>query len=193
MPSHRIELSPDSPVIPPPTPRLGSVHALGLSDVLRAQLQPCQLAGLVDELDELRKPLLESFEDARRAYEDLASRHNGDSLGTVRAAEAKLESAAYTLRILAAMRSDVPSTTPREPFELVGPATMVSTVIEGAARDAIDSAAELLRSSTTPNSAADLKLREFATAAQAWIETCLDCRAIELYSFDPDFHSPPEL
>lgn len=56
------------------------------------------------QLDELRKPLLESFENARRAYEDLASRNNGDSLGTVGASEAKLESAAYTLRILAAMR-----------------------------------------------------------------------------------------
>lgn len=70
---------------------------------------------------------------------------------------------------------------------------MVSTVIEGAARDAVDSAAELLRSSTTPNSVADRKLCELATAARAWIETYIDCRAIELYSFDPDYQSPPKL
>jgi hypothetical protein len=189
---HRIELSLNSPVIPTPPPSIGSVQALGLSDFLRAELQPCQLAGLIDELDELRKPLLESFGAARRAYEELASRENGDPLGTVNTAESKLESAAYTLRILAAMQSAVPSTRPRDPFVVVGPATMVSSVIEGATRHIVVSTAELLRS-RMPSSETDRKLRELAIAAQAWIETYIDCRAIELYSFDPDCHSPPEL
>jgi hypothetical protein len=193
MQSHRIELSLDSPVIPAPAPRIGSVQALGLSDVLRTELQPCQLAGLLDELDELRKPLLESFGAARRAYEELVSLYNGESLGTVNAAESNLESAAYSLRILAAMRSAIPSTTPRDPFALVGPATMVSSLIEGATRNVVDSTAELLRSSKLPNFETDRKLRELAIAAQAWIETYIDCRAIEMYSFDPDYHAPPGL
>jgi hypothetical protein len=66
MQSHRIEPSGESPLLPASTPRIGSVQALGLSDVLRAELQPCQLAGVVDELNELRRPLVESFEVARR-------------------------------------------------------------------------------------------------------------------------------
>ena len=45
MQSHRSELSAERPLRPAPTPAIGSVQALGLSDVLRVELQPCQLAG----------------------------------------------------------------------------------------------------------------------------------------------------
>jgi hypothetical protein len=193
MQSHRIELSAERPVAPTSTPRIGSVQALGLSDVLRAELQPCQLAGIVDELDELRGPLVETFEAARRGWEQVASRNGGEPLGAAAAAESTLESAVYSLRVLSGIRSELPSATPREPFALVGPATMVSMLITGAARNVADTLAELLRSSTRPNSAMDGKLRELAIAAQAWVETYIDCRSIEWYSFDPDFELPPEL
>jgi hypothetical protein len=53
--------------LPSPPPRIGSVHAMGLSDVLRLELQPCQLAGFADELGELRGSLGETYETARGA------------------------------------------------------------------------------------------------------------------------------
>jgi len=193
MQSHRIEASAQRPLRPAPSPTIGSVQALGLSDVLRAELQPCQLAGIVDELDELRGPLLELLEVARRGWEELASRNGGDPLGAAAAAEAKLESAAYSLRVLSAIRSELPSTTPDEPFAVVGPATMVSTLIVGAARNVADTLAESLRSSARPSSATDSALQQLAIAAQAWVETYIDCRSIEWYCFDPDFELPPEL
>jgi hypothetical protein len=193
MQSHRIEPSGESPLLPAPTPRIGSVQALGLSDVLRAELQPCQLDGIVDELDELRGPLVESFEVARRGWEELAPRNGRGPRGDASTAEAELESAAYRLRVHSAIRSALPSTTPTEPFAIVGPATMVSILIVGAARNVADTLAEFLRSSTGPNTAMHGKLRELAIAAHAWVETYIDCRSIEWYSFDRDFELPPEL
>jgi acetyl-CoA carboxylase carboxyltransferase component len=95
--------------------------------------------------------------------------------------------------VLAAIRAELPSTTPDEPFAVVGPATMVSTLIAGAARDAADTLAESLRSSARPSPATHSTLRELAIAARAWVETYIDCRSLEWYCFDADFELPPEL
>ena len=76
MQSHRSEPFPTAPLRPSEAPEVASVQALGLSDVLRVELQPCQLAGLIEEVDERRGPLRETFERARDRWEAL-SRNNG--------------------------------------------------------------------------------------------------------------------
>jgi hypothetical protein len=189
MQPHRSELFPTARLRPNAAPEVASVQALGLSDVLRVELQPCQLAGLIDELDERRGPLHETFEHARDRWEVL-SRDNGVvSPRTASVAESQLEGVAYALRVLAAIRSQIPAPRPDEPFAIVGPAITVSEIIVAAARNAADELGELLRapSSATAHADTSKKLRELATTAQAWVETYADCHAVEWYRFDPEW------
>src|SRR5687768_10626462 len=93
-----------------------------------------QLAGLIDELDGARHPAPRVLRRrstrhrrARVAQQPRFAGNRGGEAGVL----------LLRVRIIAAMRTDVPPAPPTEPFEPVGPATMVSAV-EGAARNAID-------------------------------------------------------
>jgi hypothetical protein len=189
MHSHRIELFPTAPLTPSEVPELASVQALGLSDVLRVKLQPCQLVGLIDEVDERRGPLGEAFEQARERWEALSCDDGTVSPGAPSVAEGRLWSAAYALRVLAAIRSQIPAEHDGQPFALVGPAITISEIITGAARNVVDELGELLLAQTSSTSHAETynKLRELASAAHAWIETYIDCHAVEWYRFDPEW------
>jgi hypothetical protein len=55
----------------PDAPAVTTVQGLGLCDVLRVELQPCQIAGAIDELDERRGPLEESYQRARTQWSAL--------------------------------------------------------------------------------------------------------------------------
>lgn len=153
------------------------------------ELQPCQLAGLIDEVDERRGPLRETFEHAHDHCEAL-SRDNGPALPSAAFdAEAQLSSATYALRALSAIRSQIQAHPTDHPFAIVGPATTVSEIITAAARNAACELGELLRAepSSSPQAERYTKLRELTSAAQAWVETYIDCHAVEWYRFDPDW------
>jgi hypothetical protein len=154
-------------------------------------LQPCQRVGLIDELEELNGPMREAFDAARDRWKDLLSLKAGEPLHEATLAEATLESKAYALRVVAAIQSQVPAGVTEEPFEIVGPATMVSNLIEGAVRNAADRLGESLRSPSRPNAQTRGRLRELAVAVCAWVETYVDCQAVEWYSFDPNWDHVP--
>jgi hypothetical protein len=187
MQAHRSDLSAARRLRPTPPPGQGTVYGLGLTDALRVELQPCQLSELIDELDALREPLGEAFERARAEWGALTSRADGDPLGVAAAAEQRLEGAAYALRILTAIRSQVPAPGIDRPFAIVGPATTISTIITGAAQNAADRLGDSLRKRSKRDSGTRDRLRELAVAALAWVETYIDCEAIEWYRFDPDW------
>ena len=152
MQSHRSGLFAMAPLRPSEAPEVASVQALGLSDVLRVELQPCQLAGLIDEVDERRGPLRETFEHAHDRWEAL-SRDNGPVLPSVAFdAEAQLSSAAYALRVLSAIRLQIPAHPTDHPVAIVGPATTVSEIITAAARNAVYELGELLRAGPSSSS-----------------------------------------
>ena len=67
---------------------------------------------------------------------------------------------------------------------MVGPASMISQFIVGAARNAVDDLAERVR---TPVRCCEdeVRLRAALAASNAWLETYIDCEAIEWYTFDP--------
>jgi hypothetical protein len=190
MQSHPSDLSALSTLRPAPTPPPGTVRALGLSDALRVEFQPCQRSGLLDELDALREPLVEAFESARASWEAVSSPENGGSPRQARVAEEKFESKAYALRVHAAIRSQVPGAVNDEAFAIVGPASTISTLVEGAARHAADRLGEFLRAPRRDEKTRR-RLREHGVAALAWIETYIDCQAIEFYSFDAAWDHVP--
>jgi hypothetical protein len=141
----------------------GTVHGLGVCDALRIELLPVQLPWLIDELEEMRGPLEEA----------LGCASPGDEAAALR----------YELRLLRRLRAQLPPAGHAGPFTLVGPAVMVGEVVRGTLRNVAAALAELAQA----RPAADPEpLRATAAAAAAWTRTCLDCRAVEAFSFDPE-------
>ena len=103
------------------------------------------------------------------------------------AADEKLSAAAYALRLHAAMTSQIPQTPNDEPLAVVGPANTISKIIDGAARNAADEVAGLLRQLPTPPTALPAVLRDRAAVLAAWIDTYIDCHVVEWYRFDPNW------
>ena len=190
MQSHRSDLPASTTLGWTPVPGIGSVRALGLSDALSVELQPSQVQGLIDELDELRRPLTEEFEEARDRWETAGSTSLDSGSGSVRTEEENMSRAGYALRALGAIRSQLPQHSGGEPVIVVGPSTTISAAISGAAISATLDLAEVLQKPHRGREAMN-ELHELAVAALAWVETYLDCYAVEWYSFDPHWDYVP--
>jgi hypothetical protein len=172
-----------------PVPNPSRVKGLGLSDALRVELEPCQIAGLIDELEERRGPLNEAFEQARTRWEAIVEQEpapwNAASL------KHELSRSAYALRILRMLRAQLPALDQREPVVVVGPARAISGLIAAVAQNAVDELAELLRQPLRSDGKREARLRTAMAAVVAWMETYLDCEALEWFTFDPPYDADP--
>jgi hypothetical protein len=136
--SPRMSSRPTCRWVPVPAPRPISIQALELRDALRAEVQPCQLTGSDRRARRTPTPLREKCDDALRAYEALARSSKWRRRLVGRSARGEGRKRGVPLRGGYGEGGSVPAAMPEE----VVPATMVSTVIEGAARQAVDSATE---------------------------------------------------
>jgi hypothetical protein len=166
-------------------PNPSKVRGLGLCDVLRVELEPCQIAGAIEELEEWRGPLSETFEQARTRWDEVADKESPGPLG--RKHEHELSRSAYALHVLSRLRAQLPTLDHDQPVVVVGPASMVSHFIAGAARNAVDDLAESIRPPLKAGGEAEAKLRTALAAANAWLDTYMECEALEWYTFDPPF------
>jgi hypothetical protein len=160
-----------------------SVHGFGLCDALRVELQPCQIAGAIEELEERRGPLNEAFERARTRWDAVADEaRSADSV----AVEEELSRSAHALHVLSALRGQLPTAQHDAALTIVGPATTISELVAATARNAVDDLAELIRESPKTDERAQTKLREATAAVAAWVKTYIDCEALEWFTFDPE-------
>jgi hypothetical protein len=211
---------------PPP---VGSVRGLGYVDVLRLELPPAQLPWLVELINELRRSI-ETDAGFWRARASAASDER-DGSPDMREPEKELERLAYKLEVLEMIRRQLPVATeavdptanpwdgplddvppepdPAEaPLVVVGPAAVMTQVIEGVAISAAETLGSSLQGPTygvdaprtgvsrpsgasgpglTPAIAA--KLRATAAAALAYTDIYVDLMLQQGYKFDPD-HEP---
>ena len=150
------------------------VRGLGVCDVLRVELAAAQVPGLIAELEELRGPLEEERLRALGALERSAAASP--------VAERDVDDVEHRLACLRAMRAQLPRPDTAAPAVLVGPADLVLETARGAARNAADELAEALRRSAHDPDA----VRERAAIVQAWVDTWMDCRAVESFAFEPE-------
>ena len=66
-----------------------------------------------------------------------------------------------------------------------GPASALSDLIAVAARNAVDDLGEATRASPSTGEDARARLRAAVTAVVAWLDTYIECQALEWVSFDP--------
>jgi hypothetical protein len=140
-----------------------TVSGLGVCDALRLELVPVQLPWLADELDEMRGPLEEALLRSR------AEQSADDAAGHE-----------YELRLLRMMRAQLAD---ERATVFVGPTGMVDEAARGAMRNVVGALAELVheRETVDPD-----RLRETAAAANAWVRTFVDLRAVVAFNFDPE-------
>jgi hypothetical protein len=187
MQTHRTALLAQPQLVPTPVPPVGTVVGLGVTDALRVELQPCQIEALLDELDELARPLAETYDQARRRSLEISRLGERAWPASVQEAERDLTAAAYALRALTALRAQVPSTRPMASLALVGPTDLLTTVIAGAAQNVAATLVRLLDEPDRRDRRATERLRRLAAAAKAWTETYADCQTVEWFSFDPNW------
>jgi hypothetical protein len=134
------------------------VRGLGVVDALSVEVEPPAVAWLAEAADDLR---LEAH------------------------GEADAGAARYRAEVLTMISEQLPAgdSPGAEPVTIVGPAAMVRRLVHAAARR---SAATLSGALRDADHAAD-RLREVAAATAALTEALVAIRAIEGYSFDPDY------
>jgi hypothetical protein len=231
MHNHRNESTEPAPRRANTPPPVGDVHGLGLVDVLRIELRPAQQHWLVDEIDALRCSCETDMAHwrARRDGSQDSPKLDGPKL---REAERQLDYLAYKLQVLALIREQLPlgdeaaaaavasswddpadhpapePEPPGAPLVVVGPAAVITALVEGATRNAAEALATALggpapgadppRSggrrppgSVVPGVTPAIaeKLRAAAAAAQAYTDTYVDLMLQQGYKFDPA-HEP---
>lgn len=185
MQTHGTAVAAEPQFDPSPAPRLGTVVGLGVTDVLRIEFQPCQLNGLREEIEARAALLAETYELARRKWLAISRSGEDASPSALTDAELNLAAASYVLGALTALATQLPPTPQPPPLVVVGPTDLLLTLVGAAARRAADALAEQfdgLRQEPTTE-----RLHDLAAAAQAWVQTYADCRAVESYSFDPEW------
>jgi hypothetical protein len=160
------------------------VQGLGLCDALRVRLEPCQIAGAIEQLEARQEPLRESFEHARTRWDELAERNGGPADPR---AEEDLSRSEYALRVLAKLRGQLPTADHDAPVWIVGPGSTMTSFVAGAVINAAEDLAELVRQSPRTSSKAQIGLRKATAAAAAWVETYIECEALEWFNFDPEW------
>jgi hypothetical protein len=140
-----------------------TVSGLGVCDALRLELVSAQLPWLADELDDMRGPLEEALMRARA--DDAADEAAGHE---------------YELRLLRMMRAQLADETATV---FVGPTGMVDEAVRGAMRNVVGALAELVHDREVADGE---RLRATAAAADAWVRTFVDLRAVVAFNFDPE-------
>jgi hypothetical protein len=147
-----------------PPPSVDRVCGIGVCDVLRVELEPCQLPSVRAEVEELRATV-------------------GEAIATMldRGDEAELDRLRYERRVLDLIGRQLDRS--NGPTVICGPARLMGEIITGATRLAAAEVVEHLGEKTRAGEA----LRDAAGLAAAWVETYAAAQAVEAYSFDPAF------
>lgn len=161
------------------------VQGLGRCDVLRIELQPCQIRGMVDELEERRGPLHEAFEHARGHWDELSEIQREAPQGLK--LEQDVSDAAYSLWLFGAIRAQVPAIGHDRAVTLIGPASIMADLIAAATRNAVDDLGARLRDQGGGDRDRPTDLGEATAAVAAWVATHAECEALVWFRFDKDW------
>jgi hypothetical protein len=166
---------------PPAPPPARSVSGLGVCDVWRLELSAAQWPWLLDEIEEMRRPLENALERARTEYD---TSPDGE-------AAADLDARNYELKLLAMMRAELPAIPYREAIVFTGPVPLVRELVAGTVRNVVGTLAEAVDAQRMSSPGGRERVAEVAGAAYAWAQTYLECEELERFSFDLEADPAP--
>jgi hypothetical protein len=158
------------------------VQGLGLCDVLRVVLEPCQICGMIEELEERRGPLHEAFDTARTCWDALDQAQRDGPLGNE--LQEGLSESAYALRMFIRIRAQVPAVDHDETVALIGPASIITELVAAASRNAVEDLAERLCEPAGEDPERSARLHAAAAAVTAWTSLQAECEDVVWFNFD---------
>jgi hypothetical protein len=154
------------------------VRGLGVCDALQLRLEPAQLPALLDEIEARRTAHEEALEAA------LATSTGVESARRRAEAREDRERHRRSLELLQAVRDQLPPAGSGAAFFVTGPASLISALVEGAARDAAEAPLAVANAGGTLSRDAAAQLRDAAQVAGAWAETLAAVRELEWFTFE---------
>jgi hypothetical protein len=98
--------------------------------------------------------------------------------------DALVDEREYELRLLGMMRERFPCSRHAVVTTLVGPSGLVKEAVRGTMRRVIAALSDL--AAERPTHDTDEQLRELSSAAEMWIRSHLDCKAVSGFNFDTE-------
>ena len=187
MQSHRTAGS--GPVKSSPTgPWTGRVLGLGVTDLLRVELEPAQIPSLVEQLA-VTRGVCESavVRDEARWEESPAFQKEIRPASVVEVAK-DLDASRFDLRALDVIRRQLRGGDGGEPSvtTIIGPSRIVAELVRETARRVAVSLNDLLEKPPRGDVDAQANLERAAVAAKAWVETYVECEAVVWSRFEID-------
>jgi hypothetical protein len=175
---------------PPSAPATwtGRVLGLGVTDVLRVELEPGLVPWLVDQLDVLRDVYEDTVVHDRARWEEISEFAREARLPRVIEAEKDLDVSEFELRALDMIRGQLADAGGDEtgPVAIYGPARIVAELVRETTRQVAATLRELLEEGPLGDAEARERVLEAAAAAKAWTERYVECEAVEWFTFDPE-------
>lgn len=174
---------------PSPTePWTGRVLGLGVTDVLRVELEPIQVPWLVEQLDVLRYVYEDTVVRDRARWEQISEFARAARLPHVTEVEKDLEASEFELRALDVIRGQLADAGDDETAAVViyGPSRIIAELVRETTRQVAATLNELLEDGPRSDGDAQARLLRTAAAAKACTERYVECEAVEWFRFDLD-------
>jgi hypothetical protein len=172
---------------PAPASWIQRAQGLGVSDVLRIELEPRQVPGLLEEVGALRDVFERELVAEIDALEAISPQDRRRETPQAVRAQADVDARTYQLRALAVIARQLADAPRNEPVCVFGPSRLISELVGGATQNVVGVLGDRLDAAPRDDTAALEELVETAEAARAWVEAWVACRRVEWFSFDPDF------
>jgi hypothetical protein len=187
MQSHRTAGS--EPVKSPQAdPWTGRVLGLGVTDLLRVELEPAQVPSLVEQLAVLRGVCESAVVGDEARWEAIPEFQKELRPASVVEVAKDLDASRFDLRALDIIRSQLGGGDGEDPraTTIIGPSRIIAELVRETTRRVVMSLDELLEEPPRGDADARARLVRVVAAAKAWVETYVECEAVVWSRFEID-------
>ena len=165
----------------------GKVLGLGVTDLLRVELEPVQVPAFVEQLAVTRRVCADEVARDEVRWEAMPEWQRVSRPPRVVEAGKDLDASRFNLRALDVIGSQLrPDGDDLAIKTIIGPSRIVSELVRETAQRVVLALNERLEERPRGDAAARERLLQTAVAASAWVETFVDCEAIEWFRFAID-------
>ncbi len=165
----------------------GRVLGLGVTDLLRVELEPVQVPAFVEQLAVTRRVYAGEVARDEARWEAIPEWQRVSRPPRVVEVAKDLDASRFDLRALDVIRTQLePAGDEPSIKTIVGPSRIVAELVRETAQRLAITLNELLEERPRGDADARERLLQTAVAATAWVETYVECEAVEWFRFAID-------
>jgi hypothetical protein len=167
-------------------PWTGRVLGLGVTDLLRVELERAQIPSLFEQLA-VKRAVCEAVVAREEAHWEAIPEFQRESRPSrVIEAARDLDASRFDLQALDVIRTQVRDGERQPVTTIVGPSRIVAELVRETTRRVAETLNELLEQGPRGDAEAGARLVRVAAAAKAWVETYVECEAVVWSKFEID-------